>query len=175
MAQNKKFIFIVIGLIVAYITVDKFLGNASPNSRIHKSADDIALLCNYSDYSNQAPLVFIYSEKYSVGKFGKQKNDGEWQPQYRINSKFSTNNEYTFDVTSYDSLLVQRLKPNAKISPEKIRVNRSTLDMVYESDGEYVGFIRLNYKCDLLSDTDFKKYIQWVIDNTNKQKEENRI
>jgi hypothetical protein len=142
---------------------------------IKKSTDDIALSCNYSDHSNQTPLIFIYSEKYSVAKFGKLKNDGEWDPEYRIISRSSTNSEITFDVSNYNNLVVQRLNPNAEISPEKIRVNRSTLDMEYETDTKYAGFIRINYKCDLLGDSEFEKHIQWVIDNTNRQKQENKI
>jgi hypothetical protein len=145
------------------------------NNRIKKGADDIALSCNYSDNSNQTPLIFIYSEKYSVGKFGKLKNDGEWDPEYRIISKSSTNYEITFDVSNYNNLIVQRLNPNAEISPEKIRVNRSTLDMEYETDTKYVGFIRLSYTCDLLGESQFEKHVQWVIDNTNRQKQENKI
>jgi hypothetical protein len=145
------------------------------DNSIKKGPDDIALSCNYSDHSNQTPLIFIYSEKYNVGKFGKLKNDGEWDPEYRIISKSSTNYEITFDVSNYNNLIVQRINPNAEISPEKIRVNRSTLDMEYETDTKYAGFIRLNYKCDLLGESQFEKHVQWVIDNTNRQKQENKI
>jgi hypothetical protein len=47
--------------------------------------------------------------------------------------------------------------------------------MEYETDTKYAGFIRLNYKCDLLGDSEFEKHVQWVIDNTNRQKQENKI
>jgi len=141
-----------------------------------KGPDDVALLCNSDDKdSNQKTYVLIYSPKYNVGKFGPEKDDGTWDPMYRINSKDLSLQEVTFDVTSYNYFLIKKINPQDEFNPEKIVVDRKTLDLYYETDLKYAGYLRINYKCDLLQSDRFSKHIQWVLDNTEKQKQQNKI
>jgi hypothetical protein len=151
------------------------LGEAKEDG-LSKGPDDVGLICKSEEKgSNQQMYVLIYSPKYNVGKFGPEKEDGTWDPRYRINAKDSTLQEVTFDVTSYDNIFVKNLNPQAEINPEKIIVDRKTLDLRYETNGKYVGYLRMNYKCDLLQGERFTKHIQWVLDNTEKQKQQNKI
>ena len=144
----------------------------SSSNVFEKGSDDVALECVYKEYAGKS-IVLIYSPKYSVAKYGPEEPNGTWNPEARIDSKESDASEITFHVTAFDWLLVERLNPSAQKPNEIFRVNRTTLDANYYSDGSFV--ISQFFKCDVLSPEKFKKHVQWVLNNTQRMKEGYKI
>lgn len=145
-----------------------------------KGSDDIALLCKMTNSmgvagSDGKSYVLIYSPTHSVGKFGPEKQSGEWDPEYKINGIEKSINEVTFQVRSYNWMFVQRLNPQAVAPDEKLTVNRASLVMQYYSYAPEAGAITATYKCELLSEDKFLKHVKWVSDNTQKLQGANKI
>jgi hypothetical protein len=145
--------------------------------KLSPGSSDIALQCIKKSTSQavEQSHILIYSEKYNVAKFGVEKIDGVWDPEYRINRKHSTPQEIEFDVTSYGMILAKRLNPSADIGRETIRINRQSLYMKYENHNNNVGYFSEHYECDILDNSGFEKHVQWVLNNTSKQLNANQI
>jgi hypothetical protein len=175
---------IFIGLNACSKTEEKNLENSIPvvtetaKSKIVAENGDIALGCRYQNSGNESDnkfYVLIYAPTFGVAKFGSEKPDGEWDPAYKISSKDSTLQTITFEVESFSNNFAKQMNPSAEFSPEKITVNRETLDLRYETNSKYVGHIGMRYKCDLLTEDKFEKHVKWVLDNTEQQKQKNKI
>ena len=151
--------------------------NGVPASALAKSEDDVALECSFaSPQDGTGPSkILIYSPNNSVRKFGQEKANGEWDPEYRIDSKSSDNVEVIFDLTSYSYMLAKRLNPEVEKSREVLRINRSTLDASLEINSKFVGFIRMNFKCYLLSPAKFERHVKWLEENNKILESKNRI
>jgi hypothetical protein len=140
-------------------------------------SQDIGLKCDFASANdgNGPSKILIYSPENNIGKFGKVSADDVWEPEYRIDNKTASISEIEFELTSYDMLLVMRLNPNVKKRAEMLRINRASLFAILSIESQYGGPIVMNFKCEKLTNEDFKKYVKWVTDNTNAQKGSNKI
>lgn len=144
----------------------------SSNSKYKRTKDDIALQCHYKDPRSANSWIYVIdSDENEVNKFFKIEN-GKIEVTHLIKSTKLTGGYITFNIENADWSFIRNLQPG-NFDPsdyEKFTVDRNSLDANNEINQKLSGKDNYYFICDLMSNENYDKLIDYIMDARAKTK-----